>query len=195
MKDIDKKDFALILTGCGELYEKAISKELARIYFEALKQYDIEQVKAAFSAHVNDAERGMYMPKPADIVRNIEGTKKGDMALLRSTAEMQWQEVVQKISRVGAYGTPKFADQTTLAAVAGLGGWPFLCSLTTDKLEWKGKEFVSTYQDYATMPVESLPKHVAGLIEQSRHKNQGSGMLNSLINQAEKRKLEGKAND
>lgn len=71
MIDADKKQFATIMVGTAELYEKKPSKELMQMYFNALQRFSIEQVSQGFSAHINDPERGMFMPKPADVIRNI----------------------------------------------------------------------------------------------------------------------------
>jgi len=68
MQENDKLKFAEIMTGIGELYNKTISKPFLSIFFEALKEHDIESVVLAISAHVRNAENGQFFPKPADII-------------------------------------------------------------------------------------------------------------------------------
>ncbi|CAM0104059.1 hypothetical protein PODOV084v1_p0028 [Vibrio phage 340E47.2] len=76
MNENDKKEFALVLTTIAEIYELkgGFSKTKALIYFSALQAHSIEQVKDAVNKHVADPKHGSFMPKPADLIRHIDGT-------------------------------------------------------------------------------------------------------------------------
>jgi hypothetical protein len=59
----------------GEIYNKTITQDLLTIYFELLVDYRVGQVAAAIKAHLVDPEYGTFFPKPADIVRHIQGKR------------------------------------------------------------------------------------------------------------------------
>ncbi|RQO57986.1 hypothetical protein DBR47_14435 [Paucibacter sp. KBW04] len=42
------------------------------LYFRALRQHDIDLVRAGFDAHVRDTTRGRFMPTPADVLAQID---------------------------------------------------------------------------------------------------------------------------
>lgn len=47
--------------------------ELAtEMFFTALAQFPLSEVRAAFSAHIRDTQRGRFVPTPADILAQIE---------------------------------------------------------------------------------------------------------------------------
>lgn len=48
------------------------------LWFRALAKHDFTTVRAAFDAHVKDTQRGRWVPTPADILAQIEGTDADD---------------------------------------------------------------------------------------------------------------------
>jgi len=73
MKTRDKQGFAQTVSAIAELYGKDISQAGFQIWWSALEHYSLAKVQQAFSDHVKDPDRGQWMPKPADIVRQIDG--------------------------------------------------------------------------------------------------------------------------
>lgn len=73
MKTRDKQVFMQTLTAVADLYAKPISDAGWQIWWGALKHYPLSCVQQALSAHVKDPDRGQWMPKPADVVRQIDG--------------------------------------------------------------------------------------------------------------------------
>lgn len=72
MVNSDKQAFLSMLVGVGQYYDKAISKEVVGIYWNALEKYDYQDVNRAVTVHMADPEHGSFMPKIADIVRQID---------------------------------------------------------------------------------------------------------------------------
>ena len=68
----DKREFAGIMEAVMLLYGKDSTPALLRLYWNALADYPIEQVRWAFDHWVKDAKQGTFMPKPADIIRTIQ---------------------------------------------------------------------------------------------------------------------------
>lgn len=73
MKTRDKQAFMQTLTALADLYGKPISDAGWAIWWAALEHYSLAKVQQALSAHVRDPDRGQWMPKPADVVRQIDG--------------------------------------------------------------------------------------------------------------------------
>lgn len=78
----DKREFAGIMEAVMLLYGKDSTPALLRLYWNALTDFPIEQVRWAFDHWVKDAKQGTFMPKPADIIRTIQE--------VTGTPESQW---------------------------------------------------------------------------------------------------------
>jgi len=57
------------------------------LFFRSLARYDLAQVRSAFDAHVSDPQRGRFVPVPADLIAQIEGSASNDG---RPGAEEAW---------------------------------------------------------------------------------------------------------
>lgn len=179
MLDSDKREFKQMMIGVGELYSKPVSNPMLDIYFMALAPYTLEQVANGLGKHASDTTHGTYMPKPADIIRQIEAGKPSP----EQRAELAWMTIEREMSRTGAYGSLKMDDQQALAAVKSIGSWKDLCHTDVDNLAWKRKEFIAAYANFENTPIEALPKHLAGLIESDRAKKESSsGFIGQLVN-------------
>lgn len=190
MNDSDKKQFYIALGGVCELYEKEITKSLAQIYFAALKQYSVEDVTAAFAKHTNDSEQGMFMPKPAHIVKQIDGTQKQNDDALKGRAEMAHSILLNAVKNTGASRTPKFKDPLITAAIISMGGWPAICAYSQEDLNnWKRKEFIDNYLNYAKTPTEFLPSHIAGIEDLDKAKKESAQALKTITTNLEKLRL------
>ena len=168
-------EFRTVLLGIGEMYDKPISKSLGELWWQLMTDISIEEFKHAVSAHMNDPDQGMFMPKPANIIKQVSGTEKQQVQNLTTQAELAWQAVEGEIRRTGSYGSPRINDGLALAAIKALGGWSHICSTTTDKMTWMRKEFIASYQNYSTTPVELLPESLPGRIEIENAKKNGTG--------------------
>lgn len=73
MNQSEFETFSDLLHGIGEVFDRKLSPAAIAIYWNVLRGYDLAQVRAALSAHVTDSERGKWMPKPADILAQIQG--------------------------------------------------------------------------------------------------------------------------
>ena len=177
MDDSNKKEFAVLFYGTGELYDKPVTKNLLQLYFDALKNYSIEQVKEGVSKHALDPKHGTFFPKPADIVRHLQT---GEIST-EDKALLAWGQVMREIRRVGSYGTLKLDDKQAIAAVKSLGSWQQLCNSTEQEMTWKKKEFISVYETYDKTPVELLPSSLSGRIELVEHKQKESATMKSLM--------------
>jgi hypothetical protein len=166
MDDSNKKEFAVLFYGTGELYDKAVSTNLLQLYFAALKEYSIEDVTAGVGAHALDPKHGTFFPKPADIVRHLQTGKLSP----EEQAEIAWAEVMQCLRINGAYGGLKIENKQAIAAFKAFTTWKDFCYMDESKQTWAKKEFVSMYSTYDKVPLEMLPSSLPGLEELHNHK-------------------------
>jgi hypothetical protein len=130
MRREDYDRFAQMLAAASDLYGKSISGGAMTLWWEALRRYDVADVERAFRAAVSNPESGQFMPKPADIIRAIDGTS-GDRSLLA------WGKVMDAMRAVGAYNSVAFDDPVIHAVVSDMGGWPKLCREELHRMPWK----------------------------------------------------------
>ena len=93
MKQSDFDNFSELLTTTAEMYNKTFKPTQTAIYFNVLSKFPIEAVRMAFNAHLQDSERGRFMPLPADLIGHLEKMRFDD----RPSAEEAWSVAVQSI--------------------------------------------------------------------------------------------------
>jgi len=155
MNQSDKQRFSEVLGGVHDFYGKELSKFAVAVWLQACESFDIEQITKAFSAHLMDPERGQFMPKPADLVRQLQGTR-SDRCLIA------WGKVLDAIQRVGAYTSVCFDDGLIHAVIEDMGGWVQLCRGEIDDLPFVQKRFCETYRAYSARGDVSYPSQLAG---------------------------------
>lgn len=158
MRPTDKPKFLTVLAGVHDFYAKELSTFAGQVWWQACEQFDIEQVTKALSAHLMDAERGQWMPKPADIVRQLQGTH-ADRSL------MAWGKVHDAMQRVGGYASVDFGDDATHQAIHDMGGWTVLCRSTVDELPFLQRRFCEAHRVYAQRGAPDAPPVLIGEFE------------------------------
>lgn len=141
MKDEDFPEFARLLTDVMAYYRQDASKFTLSLFWNACEPFDIEQVSRALSAHAMDAERGVYAPKVADVVRVLAGTT-------TDRAALAWGKVLQAMSSVGAYSDVVFDDAAIHAAIEDCGGWVKICRSQTEELSYLQHRFFQSHKAY-----------------------------------------------
>lgn len=188
MDNSDKKEFAILFYGTGELYDKPVTKNLLQLYFDALKQFSIEQVKEGVSQHALDPKHGSFFPKPADIVRHLQT---GQLSP-EEKAELCWAQIERSIRTIGSWGSLDLDDKQGLAALKSFTTWKSLCEMDSSKLTWAKKEFVSMYSTYEKTPIEMLPSSLPGRVELVEHKEKGVQDMKNILEGINKNRLENK---
>jgi len=158
MQQSDLQNFGKWMALLGELHGKAISAPLAEVYWQALEDFEWEDVDLALQAHVNNPDCGQYFPKPADIIRFIEGTSE-------TKALKAWSKVIEAIQRVGRYQSLVFDDALIHAVLEDMGGWIKVCGITLDEMPFQAREFQKRYMGFVLKKPERYPTHLWGLFE------------------------------
>jgi len=151
MEEKDKENFAKMLLGLGELFDKEISEALVSIYWEALKPYSWQAVKNAFN---KAALACKFFPKPVEILEFIQGSK-------TEQAEEAWGLLLDAIRQHGPYVSVTFADGRIARCVELMGGWEAVNNWKTDELQFRRKDFLAIYKSLPEMGA----MRVVGILE------------------------------
>lgn len=155
MNSSQKKQFFSTLTGVCELYGKKASPELMLLYWATLECYELDDVKRAFQAHAVNPDNGQFMPKPADVVRFLDGGS-------QTRAAKAWAKVHYAMRCIGGGESVVFDDAIIHASLEGLGSWPELCATNCDELTFLQGRFEKRYQAMAFSPPAMWPRLLIG---------------------------------
>ena len=164
MNNHEQATFAQLLTGMAAVHDKTLSKAVIDIYWQALQRFALTDVKRALQKHVNHPDGGQFMPKPADIIRLLEGSGE-------DKASTAWSKVDKAISQVGSYSSVIFDDALIHAVIEDLGGWIKLCAETTEQLHFSRLQFQKRYQHFLIQAPKRYPKVLTGHIEAQNRRN------------------------
>lgn len=71
MRDNEKREFIALMHTVAEYYDRKLAIETVGIYWRGLADLPFTTVKAALEAHAQDPVAGQYMPKIADVRRQV----------------------------------------------------------------------------------------------------------------------------
>jgi len=148
----DSRGKALLttLTGVYSFYGKEMSQFHLAVWLRALEGFEMGVISRAFDAHMTDPESGQWLPKPADIVKHLQGTR-------AERSAVAWGLVLQACQRVGAYASVAFDDPVVHCVIEDLGGWPAVCRINIDELPFLEARFHKSYAAHAKAGTQHQP--------------------------------------
>lgn len=156
MNDCDKHDFHGLLNTTFDYYLKPKPEnQNVLMYFLALKRFDLEEIREAIGRHVQDTDAGQWLPKAADIIRNITGNT-------QTQAELAWTKVDRTIRCIGPHQSVCFDDRIIHAVIEDMGGWISLCAVGSEEYPFKHNEFIKRYRGYSTRPPDQVVSKLVG---------------------------------
>lgn len=156
MEQHQRSEFGRFLSDVMAFYKADMSPFALDVWWQAVQPFDFDAVRKAITAHAMDPERGQFAPKPADVVRQLQGTF-GDRSL------MAWGKVYDAASRVGAYQSVVFDDPAIHSAIEDMGGWVTFCRTRADELPHVQRRFIASHKAYsANKDARQHPRHLAG---------------------------------
>lgn len=155
MTENEHPQFLRLLSDALAFYRQNVTEFSAAVWWEACKPFDLQQVSRALTRHATDPERGQFPPKPADIIRVLQGTTS-------DRAAIAWGKVHEAMSDVGAYSDVIFDDPVIHAVVDDLGGWPKMCRTETKDLSYLQHRFSESYRAYAAKGQFDYPRRLSG---------------------------------
>jgi len=151
----DYMEFSKIWIAALDTYGRTPSDSAVDLCFGSLARYDIKDIRRGLSGHLNDPENGRFFPKPADIVRQIDGDSE-------SRALMAWSKVEGAIRGEGSYRTVIFDEPEIMASVSSMGGWIRLCEMLEDDLPFRRNEFCKLYKGFLISRPVNYPSKFIG---------------------------------
>lgn len=159
MKQTDFDQFNQIISAVGELYGKPVGEFAISLWWNALSGCDLKAVKEALSRHVRNPDNGQFMPKPADVVRMMQGST-------QDSALSAWAKVDRALRQIGPYETVVFDDPLIHVVLHEMGGWVGLGTKTDDDWPFVAKEFENRYRGFkARGEVPQYPPRMIGISE------------------------------
>jgi hypothetical protein len=134
------------------------------VWWAAMKPFDLDAVKDALNRHCVNPDSGQFLPKPADVVRMLQGSTQ-DAALVA------WSKLDRTVREVGTYRSVVFEDALIHRIVLEMGGWVALGTKTEDEWPFLRNEFVNRYRGYrGRSEIPEYPPVLIGLAEASNRK-------------------------
>ncbi|MBT3042219.1 MAG: hypothetical protein KME67_05095 [Candidatus Thiodiazotropha sp. (ex Codakia orbicularis)] len=154
----ERQAFKKMFSTVWALYSKNITKEVLTIYLASLKRFTLDEIRHALNVHVQNPDAGQYLPKPADLIRILEGASE-------TTAMQAWSKVEKAIRSVGPYESVVFDDPIIHCVIVDMGGWIEMNKIMEDELPFKAREFEKRYQGYVLKKSEAHPRMLMGIAQ------------------------------
>lgn len=158
MKPSDAAAFKELLGGVYSFYRQELTKFHIDVWWQAMKNYSLEGVRDALNRHVMNPDNGQFLPKPADVVKLIDGGT-------QERALVAWSKVDAAVTGVGQYSTVVFDDAHIHEVLHDMGGWVHLCSKRIDEWPFVKNEFVNRYRGASMRAATNYPAKLVGLTE------------------------------
>lgn len=182
MTDTDKADFFRLIAGVHSFYRQEISDFANGVWWAAMKPFDLDAVKDALNRHCVNPDNGQFMPKPADVVKLLQGSSQ-DGALVA------WAKVDRAIRQVGTYSTVVFDDPIIHRVLQDMGGWVALGAKQEKEWPFVAREFENRYRGYRTQGgAGEYPRALVGIAEAQNGQNGFKSQAPVLIGNAGKAK-------
>lgn len=166
MQPADSMPFITLIEGVYSFYGKASSTFAADVWWQALKPYDLDAIRDALGRHCVNPDNGQFLPRPADVVRMLEGST-------LDSAVTAWTKVDHAVRHVGTYATVAFDDPLIHRCIADMGGWPQLGQKQVDEWPFVAKEFQTRYRGYKSRrEIGAYPPVLIGIFDQ-QNRQQG----------------------
>ena len=140
MNKSDRNKFLAILETLHTMHDKQGSKVLIDLYWSVMKPYSIEKFTTAVENHISDPDKGMFFPKPADLIKVMQGDT-------NKAASKAWQSVIRRLERLGDSKPFESSDTAVLEALGAIGGYNRLCTLTYTQINDLEKQFLDSYNE------------------------------------------------
>jgi hypothetical protein len=158
MNEQDKRAFKELLTNVMAFYRQDTSPFALQVWWSACQPFTLEQVSKALNAHAVDPDRGQFAPKPADVVKTLQGTK-------TDRARVAWGKVFDAMQQVGAYQSVVFDDPVIHVCVEDIGGWTKICRSDLSELSFLEHRFCESYRAYCARSDIKYPAKLIGEFE------------------------------
>ncbi|WP_250538781.1 MULTISPECIES: DUF6475 domain-containing protein [unclassified Caballeronia] len=182
MRPTDHAQFFELVGNVYAFYRQDYSKFAGSVWLEAMKPYDFAAVADALNRHCVNPDNGQFMPKPADIVRMLEGST-------QDSGMVAWSKVDTAIRQRGTYVSVVFDDPIIHRVILDMGGWVLVGGKDADEWPFVAKEFVNRYRGYKMRSeTPDYPPVLIGMAEAQNNRQGFESGAPVLIGNAEQAK-------
>jgi hypothetical protein len=169
MVEDDSTPFRELLQTVAENYDVTLSPARILMFFGALREYELDIVRAAFDRFMKSPESRYKFPVPVQIIETIEGTQNERDAIL-------WETLSEAIRRVGPWVSIVCADHAFAAAIRAVwGSWPECAEakIGNNEFVWMKykSEFLTAYRVHKRRQPTGEPAMLIGHNDQSARDN------------------------
>ncbi len=159
MIDSQRGEFAALITNVYAFYRQDCSPFAVGVWWQAMKPFELAAITDAMNRHAVNPDAGQFLPKPADVVRMLQGGTH-DAALIA------WAMVDRAVRQVGTYRSVVFDDPLIHRVVTEMGGWIRIGSHDDEAWPFIRNEFVTRYRGYRMRnEVPEYPPRLVGTVE------------------------------
>ena len=171
MENPDKQAFAEMMVALAENYGQTVTKAGMALRFDALREYDITDVRRAAMSLLR-SRKYTSMPTVADFLEHMGGGSAEDKA------EAAAGKALRAVAEAGRYASVTFDDPVLMAVIENAwGGWPEFCAACSGpEVKFVRRELAKTYASYARQGVRRYG-HLSGITENS---NGSAGYLEHI---------------
>lgn len=162
----DQQRFSDLITAVYQFFRVDVSKGIIAVWWNACSDMDFDAIKAAFGVHARDPDRGQFLPKPADIVRIVNGGS-------ADTALTAWAKLERAIRCIGPYRDVVFDDALIHACIENMGGWVHLCGTSAKEMPFLQNNFATLYRGFRSKG--EMPSYVGVMIGEANAYNRQNG--------------------
>lgn len=159
MNQRDESQLAEVIGAAYDYYRQGLSDSTLNLWLEAMRPYELADVRRAISAHMQDPDRGNFPVGISDVTKLLVGRAS-------EHAHTAWHKVMTAIRLCGNTHDVVFDDLAIHAVIDGLGGWVKLCSSSTEELgSYTQAAFVKAY---VAMRATGVPPDTQRLLRGTR---------------------------
>lgn len=159
MQRDEKIRFGELITAVFAFYRQPVSDFAINVWWQAMQPFDFAAVADALNRHCIDPDRGQFAPKPADVVRLLQGGSK-------DSAAIAWANVIKAVRMIGTYESVDFGDPVIHACISDLGGWVAIGQTEEAELPHLARRFEVLHQGYRLRGgAPAAPNYLVGLAE------------------------------
>jgi hypothetical protein len=130
------------ISGVMSFYGKSVSRFALDVWWTVLRRFDLAAIVDAFNRHLANPDTGQFAPKPADIIRMLQGST-------QDSALRAWAKVDHAVRSVGTYCDVVFDDALIHRVIQDMGGWIALGAKKEDEWPFVAKEFENRYRGFS----------------------------------------------
>lgn len=142
MVESERRAFYELVGNVYAFYRTDCTQFALGVWWEACRPFDLPAIQRALNAHAVNPDVGQFLPKPADVVKGLQGGT-------QDQANRAWSKLDSAVRSVGTYRDVVFDDALIHACVSDMGGWMLLGQKTEEEWPFLHNEFVNRYRGYA----------------------------------------------